>query len=49
MSTAILQDTFSQFRDALAAYDLNPPEIIADGKIHRFSVSDDKGRIPAFY
>lgn len=31
-----------EFRSALAAYDLNPPHIIADGKIHRFSASGDK-------
>lgn len=50
MSTATLTDTFSQFRDALAAYNLNPPELIADGKIHRFDASDDKrGAKSAWY
>lgn len=47
---ATMTDTFSQFRDALAAYDLNPPDIIADGKIHRFDATDDKhGAKSAWY
>lgn len=50
MSAALLIDTATQFRDALAAYNLHPAEIVADGAIHRFDSPDDKrGKQSAWY
>ncbi|MES2934831.1 MAG: DUF3987 domain-containing protein [Pseudomonadota bacterium] len=50
MSAIITINTVSQFREALAAYDLNPWEIIADGKLHRFDLPDEKhGKNSAWY
>ncbi|MEM4990884.1 DUF927 domain-containing protein [Collimonas sp. H4R21] len=50
MSAALLIDTVAQFRDALAAYNLHSPEIVADGAIHRFDSPDDKrGKQSAWY
>jgi putative DNA primase/helicase len=40
----------AEFADALAAYGLNPPEIIADGVLHRFDGNEDKrGKKSAWY
>ncbi|WP_061942896.1 DUF927 domain-containing protein [Collimonas pratensis] len=50
MSAALLIDTAAQFRDALATYNLHPPEIVADGAIRRFDSPDDKrGKQSAWY
>jgi len=40
----------AQFGAALAAFDLNPPEIVADGQRRRFDADDDKkGKKSAWY
>jgi putative DNA primase/helicase len=39
----------AQFGAALAAFDLNPPEIVADGVRHRFDAADEKGKKSAWY
>jgi putative DNA primase/helicase len=40
----------AQFAAALAAFDLNPPEIVADGTRHRFDANDEKkGKKSAWY
>jgi len=50
MNAALLIDTATQFRDALALYNLHPPEIVADGAIHRFdSPNDKRGKQSAWY
>ncbi|MFZ6726950.1 AAA family ATPase [Undibacterium sp. MH2W] len=42
--SALLTDSASRFIDAMAAYLLEPSEIISDGKVHRFATSEDKGQ-----
>ena len=50
MNASSMIDIESNFKEALLAYDLNPSEIVADGKIHRFDASDDKrGKKSAWY
>ncbi|RQS00230.1 DUF927 domain-containing protein [Burkholderia sp. Bp8991] len=48
MSTVISIET--EFVTAMAAYDLQPTEVIADGKLHRFDGPEDKrGKKSAWY
>ena len=42
--SALLTDSASRFIDAMAAYQLQPPEIISNGKFNRFATSEDKGQ-----
>ena len=47
---APLSNIEAQFAIAMAAYDLAPPDIIADGQRHRFDAPDDKkGKKSAWY
>jgi putative DNA primase/helicase len=39
-----MSDFKAAFSTAMAKYDLHPKEIIADGRLHRFSVNGDRGR-----
>ena len=39
----VITDSASGFIDAMAAYLLEPSEIVSDGKFHRFATSEDKG------
>jgi len=50
MDAALITNTASQFRDALATLKLRPDEILSDGLIHRFDDLDDKpGKKSAWY
>jgi putative DNA primase/helicase len=50
MSVVLSNNAISQFLSAMAAFDLSPAEIIADGKVHRFQAPDDKhGKKSAWY
>jgi hypothetical protein len=40
----VLTDSASGFIAAMAAYLLEPSEIVSDGKVHRFATAEDKGR-----
>src|SRR5450830_1275157 len=47
---AALTNIEAQFGEAMAAYGLAPPEIVADGQRHRFDGPDDKrGKKSAWY
>lgn len=50
MSALLFNDIENQFRNAMAPFDLSPPDIVADGQIHRFDAADDKrGKKSAWY